>query len=235
MTNPAQDDPVARLTGVDKIYRLGDVDVIGLKSVTLSIRRRKFTVIAGPSGSGKTTLLNMLGCIDIPNRGTVEVCGQDIAQLDDDALSDFRALKIGFIFQNFSLIPVLTAYENVEYPLLLTGISAAERKERTLAMLAAVELGDKAQHRPNQLSGGQRQRVAIARSLIKEPALILADEPTANLDTRTGGAIISLMHKMQETLHTSFVFSSHDPQLIEWADDTIAIRDGEIIDVRMAS
>jgi putative ABC transport system ATP-binding protein len=235
MNNPAPEDTVARLTGVDKIYRLGDVDVIGLKSVTLSIRRRKFTVIAGPSGSGKTTLLNMLGCIDIPNRGTVEVCGQDIAKLDDDTLSDFRALKIGFIFQNFSLIPVLTAYENVEYPLLLTGISAAERKERTLAMLAAVELDDKAQHRPNQLSGGQRQRVAIARSLIKEPALVLADEPTANLDTRTGGAIISLMHKMQETLHTSFVFSSHDPQLIEWADDTIAIRDGEIIDVRMAS
>jgi len=227
--------PVARLTGVDKIYRLGDVDVIGLKSISLSIRRRKFTVIVGPSGSGKTTLLNLLGCIDTPNAGAVEVCGQDIALLSDNALSDFRALKIGFIFQNFSLIPVLSAYENVEYPLLLTGVPAKERKERTETMLAAVELSDKARHRPNQLSGGQRQRVAIARSLIKEPELVLADEPTANLDTRTGAAIIALMRRMQEDLHTSFVFSSHDPQLMEWADDTVSIRDGEIIDIKVAS
>ena len=229
------DQPVAQLQSVDKVYRLGDVDVVGLKSVSLSIRRRKFTVIVGPSGSGKTTLLNMLGCIDIPNAGRIEVCGCDIAALSDDALSDFRALRIGFIFQNFSLIPVLSAYENVEYPLLLTGVPAKERRDRTMAMLAAVELDDKAGHRPNQLSGGQRQRVAIARSLIKEPELVLADEPTANLDTRTGGAIIRLMRKMQEDLHTSFVFSSHDPQLMEWADDTVVIRDGEIIETRAAS
>ncbi len=235
MTQTIAEETVARLNGVDKIYRLGDVDVVGLKGVTLALRRQKFTVIVGPSGSGKTTLLNLLGCIDTPNLGTVEVCGQDIATLDDNQLSDFRAMKIGFIFQNFSLIPVLTAYENVEYPLLLTGVPAAERKERTLAMLNAVELGDKANHRPNQLSGGQRQRVAIARSLIKEPALVLADEPTANLDTRTGGAIIALMRRMQETQHTSFVFSSHDPQLMEWADDTVTIRDGEIIDMRRAA
>ena len=228
------ENPVARLEGVDKTYRLGDVDVIGLKNVSLSIRRKKFTVIVGPSGSGKTTLLNMLGCIDIPNAGTLEVCGSEIATLTDDELSNFRAARIGFIFQNFSLIPVLSAYENVEYPLLLTGVPAKERRDRTLAMLEAVELGDKAQHRPNQLSGGQRQRVAIARSLIKEPELVLADEPTANLDSRTGGAIISLMRKMQETLHTSFVFSSHDPQLMEWADDTVVIRDGEIVEVRAA-
>ncbi len=231
-TRPSSEDDVATLTGVSKTYRLGEVEVQGVTDITLSIRRRCFTVIVGPSGSGKTTLLNLIGCIDTPSRGNIRVCGTEVGRLDDTSLSDFRAAKIGFIFQSFSLIPVLTAYENVEYPLLLTGVAAKERRERTLAMLNAVELGAQAGHRPNQLSGGQRQRVAIARALVKEPELVLADEPTANLDSATGQSIIALMHQMQESHNTSFIFSSHDPQVMETADDVISIRDGRLVTLR---
>ncbi len=154
-------------------------------------------MVIGPSGSGKTTLLNLVGCIDAPSTGTVEVCGQRVGELKDNALADFRARHIGFVFQNFSLVPVLSAYENVEYPLLLIGVPAAKRRERTLAMLEAVGLANQSRQRPNELSGGQKQRVAIARALVKEPTLVLADEPTANLDTETGAAIIDLMHRVQ--------------------------------------
>jgi putative ABC transport system ATP-binding protein len=227
-----QDDSAAvRLDHVDKTYRMGEVTVAGLAQVSLDIRRRTFTVIIGPSGSGKTTLLNLVGCIDRPNRGAVEVCGTAIATLSDDRLADFRARRIGFIFQNFNLVPVLSAYENVEHPLLLVGTPARERRERTMAILDAVGLAGHAKHRPGQLSGGQRQRVAIARALVKEPELVLADEPTANLDSATGRAIIDLMHAMQARLHTTFVFSSHDPQVMEHADDTVTLRDGAVVDL----
>ncbi len=224
-----------RLHGVDKTYRMGEVAVAGLSRVNLTIRRRSFTVIIGPSGSGKTTLLNLVGCIDRPNCGTVEVCGTPVGSLPDEALSDFRARRIGFIFQTFNLVPVLSAYENVEHPLLLVGIPARERRERTTAMLEAVGLAGHAKHRPGQLSGGQRQRVAIARALVKEPELVLADEPTANLDSTTGRTIIDLMHAMQARLHTTFVFSSHDPQVMEHADDTVTLRDGAVVDVTQGS
>jgi putative ABC transport system ATP-binding protein len=147
-------------------------------------------MIVGPSGSGKSTLLNLIGCIDRPTKGRVEVAGQPIADLSDDALTDFRARAVGFVFQNFNLFPVLTAYENVEYPLLLLGLTARERRARTMAMLDQVGLADQARQRPNQLSGGQKQRVAIARALVKAPSLVLADEPTANLDSANGAAII---------------------------------------------
>jgi len=225
-------ESAVRLRDVGKIYRMGDVTVEGLRNVTFDIRRRTFTVIVGPSGSGKTTLLNVIGCIDTPTSGRLDVCGFDIAPLRDNALADFRARKIGFIFQNFNLVPVLSAYENVEHPLLLTGVPGVERRERTMAMLEAVGLADHRRHRPNQLSGGQRQRVAIARALVKNPELVLADEPTANLDSRTGQQIIDLMRDMQTRLHTTFIFSSHDPQVMEHADDTVTIRDGAIVDMK---
>jgi putative ABC transport system ATP-binding protein len=225
----ASPEPVVRLRQVAKTYRTGTVEVAALKGISLDIPRHRFSMVVGPSGSGKTTLLNLIGCIDAPTSGTVEVCGEPMGKLADNALSDFRARNIGFIFQGFSLIPVLSAYENVEYPLLLVGAPAAERRERTLGMLAAVGLADQRQQRPNELSGGQKQRIAVARALVKHPEIVLADEPTANLDTRTGAAIIELMHKVQAEFATTFIFSTHDPQLISHADETFTIRDGELV------
>ncbi|MBI1208960.1 MAG: ATP-binding cassette domain-containing protein [Azospirillum sp.] len=227
---PPPGDIVVRLRDVSKTYLLGAVAVPGLHELSLEIGRATFSVIVGPSGSGKTTLLNLIGGIDRPSAGTVEVAGQDLGGLGDDRRSDFRARNIGFIFQSFNLIPVLSAYENVEYPLLLTRVAAAERRRRVMALLDAVGIGDQSRRRPNQMSGGQRQRVAIARALVKDPVLVLADEPTANLDSRTGAQIIALMHAMQTRCRTSFVVSSHDPQVMEQADETFTIRDGALID-----
>jgi putative ABC transport system ATP-binding protein len=225
-------DPVVRLDRVAKTYRSGAVDVAALKGISLQIPSHRFSVVIGASGSGKTTLLNLIGAIDAPSSGTVQVCGQDVARLDDDAISDFRARNIGFIFQTFSLVPVLSAYENVEYPLLLVGMPAPERRSRTLAMLEAVGLTAQAGQRPNQLSGGQRQRVAIARALVKGPQLVLADEPTANLDSATGASIIELMRRVQEQSRTTFIFATHDPQLMSHADEIFAIRDGQLVEHR---
>jgi putative ABC transport system ATP-binding protein len=219
-------DIVVRLTEAAKTYRIGAIEVPALRGVSLKIHANRFSVVIGASGSGKTTLLNLIGCIDAPSAGQVEVCGQRVASMSDDAAADFRARNIGFIFQNFSLIPVLSAYENVEYPLVLVGVPAGERRRRTLAMLEAVGLAGHAGQRPNELSGGQRQRVAIARALVKNPQLVLADEPTANLDTATGAAIIDLMRRIQVEARTTFIFATHDPQLISHADELIAIRDG---------
>lgn len=223
---------VVRLQQVSKTYRIGAVAVPALREVSLEIPYHRFSMVIGASGSGKTTLLNLIGCIDSPSEGTLEVCGQKIAALNDDATSEFRARNIGFIFQNFSLVPVLSAYENVEYPLLLIGTPPAERRERTLAMLEAVGLADQARQRPNELSGGQRQRVAIARALVKGPQVVLADEPTANLDSTTGAAIIELMRRVQEQSRTTFIFATHDPQLISHADELFVIRDGRLIEHR---
>ena len=222
--------PVARLHAVSKTYDVGAVEVQALNAVSLDIASRRFTMIVGPSGSGKTTLLNLIGCIDAPTGGTVEVCGQAIAGLGDKAVADFRARHIGFIFQGFSLIPVLTAYENVEYPLLLVGTPARKRREAALALLEAVGLKDQRKQRPNELSGGQKQRVAIARALVKEPEIVLADEPTANLDSETGTTIIALMRQMQADVKTTFIFSTHDPHLMSHADETFTIRDGLLVE-----
>ncbi|HTP81905.1 MAG TPA: ABC transporter ATP-binding protein [Alphaproteobacteria bacterium] len=218
------------LNAVTKTYRTGTVEVSALRGISFEIPLRSFSMVVGPSGSGKTTLLNLIGCIDAPTTGTVEVCGERIGELKDNALTDFRARNVGFVFQGFSLVPVLSAYENVEHPLLLIGIPAAKRRERTLAMLDAVGLSRQAKQRPNELSGGQKQRVAIARALVKEPTLVLADEPTANLDTETGAAIIDLMHRVQTEFQTTFVFSTHDPHLMSHADETFTIRDGRLVD-----
>ena len=216
------------LHNVVKTYRLGAVDVPALSDISLDIRANCFTVLSGPSGSGKTTLLNVIGCIDRPDSGTILVDGEAVQSMSDNQLSDFRARHIGFIFQNFNLLPVLSAYENVEYPLLLTGMPAAKRRERVRSLLDAVGLADRMDNRPGQLSGGQRQRVAIARALAASPRLHLADEPTANLDSQTGAAIIALMRQMQREHHVSFIFSSHDPQVLAAADDAVLIHDGRI-------
>jgi putative ABC transport system ATP-binding protein len=224
--------PVVRLDHVVKTYDDDGLRVTAVDGVSLEIAARRLAMIVGPSGSGKTTLLNLIGCIDGASAGRVEVCGHDVNALTDNQKADFRSRYVAFVFQTFNLFPVLSAYENIEYPLLLLGLPAPERRARTLAMLEAVELAAFARHRPNQLSGGQRQRVAVARALVKKPALVLADEPTANLDTRTGAAIIDLMRRMQEEHDVSFVFCTHDPQLISHAQETSVIQDGRLVDHR---
>ena len=216
------------LKGVSKTYWLDAVDVPALIDIDLVILPDRFTVISGPSGSGKTTLLNLIGCIDRPDKGTMMVGGKAVQSMGDDALSDFRARQLGFIFQNFNLLPVLSAFENVEYPLVLAGIAREKRQSRVSTLLDAVGLAAHARKRPGQLSGGQRQRVALARALARRPQLVLADEPTANLDSKTGAEIIELMRNMQHTHHVSFVFSSHDPKVLEAADDAVHIHEGRI-------
>jgi putative ABC transport system ATP-binding protein len=220
-----------QLQSVTKTYHLGTVGVPALRDIDLEIRSERFTVISGASGSGKTTLLNLIGSIDRPDRGEIVIAGQSVGALSDDALCDFRARHIGFIFQNFNLLPVLTAYENVEYPLLLARMTGKERRARVDGLLAAVGLADKARHRPGELSGGERQRVAIARALAASPQLVLADEPTANLDSQTGRTILELMRRMQREHHVSFVISSHDPQVQAEADDAVKISDGRIVSI----
>lgn len=227
---PLPSNHVVRFRDVVKTYDDDGLKVTAINSVSLEIPRQRFAMIVGPSGSGKTTLLNLIGCIDAPTAGSVEVCDRDVASLADDTITDFRSRNIAFVFQNFNLFPVLSAYENIEYPLLLLGIPAEERRERTLHMLESVGLVDQRQHRPNQLSGGQRQRVAIARALVKKPELVLADEPTANLDSHTGASIIELMHRVQREEAASFVFSTHDPQLISHAEETFVLRDGQLVE-----
>ncbi|WP_307731387.1 ABC transporter ATP-binding protein [Massilia agilis] len=217
------------LRNIGKTYRLDSVEVPALSDISVDIRQGAFTVLSGPSGSGKTTLLNLIGCIDVPDRGEIVVAGRQVNAMGDDELSDFRARHIGFIFQSFNLLPVLSAYENIEYPLVLAKVPTARRRERVRELLDAVGLSDRAGNRPGQLSGGQRQRVAIARALATGPALVLADEPTANLDSHTGAEIIALMRAMQRERGVSFVFSSHDPQLHAHADDLILMRDGRIV------
>jgi putative ABC transport system ATP-binding protein len=224
--------PAVRLSRVARAYRAGAIEVQALQDVSLAVPYHRFSALIGASGSGKTTLLNLIGCIDAPTSGVVEVCGQDVAALSADEMADFRARNIGFIFQNFSLVPVLSAYENVEYPLLLVGVKAEERRRRTLEMLDAVGLAGQARQRPNELSGGQKQRVALARALVKRPQVVLADEPTANLDSATGASILKLMRQVQQESRTTFIFASHDPQLISNADEIFAIRDGEIVEHR---
>lgn len=229
---PAGQGPVAVLSKVHKTYQLDTVEVPVIRGVDILVRHAKFTVLLGPSGSGKTTILNMLGCIDKPDRGEIQVAGANVGAMSDNELSDFRAKNIGFIFQNFNLLPVLSAYENIEYPLLLAGASAKKRGDRVPRLLKAVGLSDRAKNLPGQLSGGQRQRVAIARALARKPKLVIADEPTANLDSATGAAILALMRRMVDQYDISFIFSTHDPEVMKAADDTIFLKDGLIQGIR---
>lgn len=225
----------ASLQNATRMYGAGATAVSALRDASVDMVANRFTVLRGPSGSGKTTMLNLFGGIDRATSGRVVVAGQALEALRDRALSDFRARHIGFVFQSFNLIPVLSAYENVEYPLTLLGGSKAKRRAEILALLDAVGVARHARRLPGELSGGQQQRVAIARALITRPVLVLADEPTANLDSETGAQIIGLMRRMQRERATSFIFSSHDPHLVASADDVVDIRDGRIVSVeRMA-
>ncbi|MBK7326444.1 MAG: ABC transporter ATP-binding protein [Propionivibrio sp.] len=220
---------VVRIEHVFKDYLLGDQKVQALKDITLSFDPGVFLAIAGPSGSGKTTLLNLIGCIDTPTSGKIYINEQDVGGRTQDQLADLRSKTIGFIFQTFNLLPVLSAAENVEYPLLQRNdVSKEERQKRVTYFLDIVGLSKFADHRPNQLSGGQRQRVAIARALAIAPAIVLADEPTANLDHKTGEEILSLMKQINRAFNTTFIFSTHDKRVISKADRLIRVDDGEI-------
>jgi putative ABC transport system ATP-binding protein len=215
---------------LSKTYRAGDVDVPALRGVDFSIEPGAFVAFIGPSGSGKSTILNMIGGLDKPSVGTLTVLGTDIASLDRSAAANFRGANLGFIFQDFNLIPVLSAYENIEYPLLMVqDWEEAKRRARVTELLAAVGMADQAGKRPDQLSGGQKQRVAVARALATNAKLVLADEPTANLDHDTAYRIIALMKKMRDEFGTTFIFSTHDPKIVGEAELVFALEDGRLV------
>ncbi len=221
---------VIKIENVTRKYQIGKVETQALRGVNLSIENGEFTALVGPSGSGKTTLLQMIGCLDQPTSGLVCINGKDVTRLNRNQRADMRRGTIGFIFQFFALIPTLSAYENVEMPLLLNGHSAKERRERVMELLKAVDLADRANNRPDQLSGGQQQRVAVARALAPKPTLILADEPTANLDTENGKQVMDIMAKLNQETGVTFVFATHDPRVIKYAKRVVTLRDGLIVE-----
>jgi putative ABC transport system ATP-binding protein len=215
---------------VEKSYRAGDLDVPAVRGVDFMIGAGSFVAFTGPSGSGKSTILNMIGGLDKPSAGTLTVLDTDIASLDRRAAAEFRGTNLGFIFQDFNLIPVLSAYENIEYPLLMVqDWQEAKRRARVTELLAAVGMADHANKRPDQLSGGQKQRVAVARALATNAKLVLADEPTANLDHDTAYRIIALMKKMRDEFGTTFIFSTHDPKIVGEAEVVFALEDGRLV------
>ncbi|HUX50208.1 MAG TPA: ABC transporter ATP-binding protein [Spirochaetia bacterium] len=219
------------LIDVKKYYKLGETRVDALRGVSLKIETGEFLAIAGPSGSGKSTMLNMFGCIDTPSEGTVTVDGARTDHLNDRELTRYRRTRIGFIFQSFNLIPVLNVYENIEFPLLLQrSLSRSEREQRVMHFIEEVGLADRIHNKANELSGGQRQRVAIARALVTQPLIVLADEPTANLDSETGLRIIDLMREINDREKTTFIFSTHDSRIVSHARRVVQIRDGLILD-----
>ncbi len=221
---------IIEVRGVIKDYPLGKLTVRALHGIDLVVERGEFTTIAGPSGSGKTTLLNLIGCVDVPTQGTVAFDGVVTSTLSDKALTQLRLEKLGFIFQSFNLVPVLSVFQNVELPLLLLGtVAADERKRRVEKIIERVGLAKYLKHRPNELSGGQRQRVAIARALVSNPKLVLADEPTANLDSVTGNSILELMKELNKE-GTTFIFSTHDAKVMEMASRIVRVHDGKIVD-----
>ena len=219
---------VAKVENVTRSYKIGKLETQALRGVSLSIRSGEFTALVGPSGSDKTTLLQLIGCLDQPTSGRVFINGKDVSQLNRNQRADMRRGTIGYVFQFFALIPTLTAYENVEMPLLLIGQGAAERRKRVTELIESVDLLDHANHRPDQLSGGQQQRVAIARALATRPALILADEPTANLDTPNGKQVMEIMTRLNQETGVTFVFATHDPRVFNYARRVITLRDGLI-------
>ena len=214
--------------GVSKVYQTRGVETVALRHVDLSIESGEFTALAGPSGSGKTTLLNLFGGLDAPTEGVVVLDGDDLGSLSSAQLAEERLRKLGFVFQAYNLIPVFSARENVEFVMELQGISAAERRRRAMAILEEVGLGELADRRPMELSGGQQQRVGIARALVKGPTLVLADEPTANLDSVTATEIMALMQRLNQERGTTFVFSTHDPLVMDHATRLIRLRDGRV-------
>ncbi len=223
-----QSQHIIKVADVVKTYRLGEVDVQALLGVSLEIGRGEFAALAGPSGSGKSTLLNLVSGLDRPTSGNVWVDGQDTSRMNDTQLSQLRRDRIGFVFQSYNLIPVLTALENAEYILMLQGKPPKERRERVMELLKVVGLEGRENRFPREMSGGQQQRVAIARAIASEPALVLADEPTANVDSRTGAALLDLMQKLHEERGVTFLFSTHDPAVMKRAERLIYLKDGLI-------
>jgi len=218
---------------VTKTYRQGKVEVTALKEIQLEIEAGGFVALAGPSGSGKTTLLNLIGGLDRADAGRIVVSGNDYSELKDSQMAELRLHHIGFIFQSYNLIPVLSAVENVEYVMLLQGVTAAERRQRARRILDDVGLADKYHRRPAELSGGQQQRVAVARAIVSNPSIVLADEPTANLDSKTGEGLLALMRDMNSRRNVTFIFSTHDKMVMAYARRVVTIKDGCIADDRM--
>ncbi|WP_426750637.1 ABC transporter ATP-binding protein [Myxococcus sp. Y35] len=231
MNPTASQSPIVSIANVTKDYTLGKVVVPALRGVDLEVHAGEFISIAGPSGSGKTTLLNLIGCVDTATSGVVRVAGQDTKQLSERQLTNLRLNTIGFIFQSFNLVQVLSVFQNVEFPLLLQRkLDKAQRRERVMQLLEQVGLANHAKHRPNELSGGQRQRVAVARALVTRPQLVLADEPTANLDSVTGQNIIDLMKELNQKEGTTFIFSTHDAKVMSHANAVVRLADGKFLD-----
>lgn len=223
-----------QVKNVSKEYRTGEITVKALRGVSFEIERASFVSFVGPSGSGKTTILNLIGCLDKPTEGELKVSGTDVAGLSRKESAAFRGKHIGFIFQDFNLMPVLTVYENIEYPLLMVqSLPSTERKDRVEKLLEEVGMADQKNKYPDQISGGQKQRVAVARALVTNPELVLADEPTANLDSETAYAVINLMKKMKDGLGTTFVFSTHDQKIVGEAEIVYFLADGKLVDEKV--
>lgn len=221
--------PQVEVNKVDKIYAGNGQSVRALTAISLALEIGDFAVLAGPSGSGKSTLLHIIGALDSPSHGTVRVGDMELTRQDAQTLSRFRLTQLGFVFQAYNLIPVLTAQENVEYPLLLQGLGRGERETRAHSLLERVGLGRLRHKRPNEMSGGQQQRVAVARALVSRPLIVLADEPTANLDSATGASLIDLFKELNEQFKTTFLFASHDPMVIERARRVVRLKDGHLV------
>jgi len=218
------------INNVSRVYEMGETTIQALMDINLEIEQQTFASFVGPSGSGKTTLLNLIGCLDSPNDGEIKVNGVRVNDFNRKEAAVFRGTNIGFIFQNFNLLPVLTVYENVEYPLIMVqNVPQNERHERVIKYLEAVGMTDQKNKYPSQISGGQKQRVAIARALVTDPKLVLADEPTANLDHKTAFKVIELMRQMQRDLKTAFIFSTHDPKIVKEAEIIFTLEDGRLV------
>ncbi len=227
-----RDEPLSLVaaSGLEKRYRLGRTEVPALRGVDFRLERGEFVVVAGPSGSGKSTLLNLLGCLDDPDAGSVVIEGRDVSTMSASERTRLRRRRLGFVFQAFHLVPVLSAFENVEYPLLIDGVPREQRRVRATDALAAVGLADRLGHKPDQLSGGERQRVAVARALVHDPVLVLADEPTANLDSATGGAVVDLLARLNAERRVSFLLATHDPAIMRRAPRVVRLADGRVVE-----
>jgi len=222
-------NPLIELRNVTKVYKQGALEVVAVRDVSLGFHEGDFAVLAGPSGSGKTTLLNLMGALDVPTSGSIRLRGKDLAKLRGKQLADMRLRQMGFVFQAYNLIPVLSAYENAEYVLMLQGVPTDERRKRVGAVLESVGLADMSNRRPAELSGGQQQRVAVARAIAGRPAIVLADEPTANLDSKTGTELVEMMRRLNKEEGVTFLFSSHDPKVIDRAERLIRLEDGRVV------